>query len=170
MINAILNARKVRLVCSEITAIYKDHEYKEDHYRQHLDDRLTLVKRIMYVLLQIYFILTMALLSVPVFYQLILKNRIEVYHLLIPGVPNDTEWGSIVHQLFHMLCACLGSFGNFASDTMCFLIVAHIPLMKNIIKCKFDDLNATLSQYPGERQRSQVLLRDILQWHQKYIR
>lgn len=41
---------------------------------------------------------------------------------------------------------------------------------KNIIKSKFYDLDVTLSQYPGERHRSQVLLRDILQCHQRYIR
>lgn len=170
LVNAIYNAGKIRLVCSEILGIYKDYECKEDHYRKHLYERLILVKRIMYVLLQIYFIWTVALVTVPIFYQLVLKKRIEVFHLLIPGVPTDTEWGITVHQMFHSMCTCLGSFGNFASDTMCFVIVAHIPLIKNIIKSKFYDLDVTLSQYPGERHRSQVLLRDILQCHQRYIR
>lgn len=88
---------------------------------------------------------------------------------IIPGVDQNTTWGYITHQIVHVSCICFGSFGNFASDTLFFVIVAHIPLMKNILKCKFDDLDDVIRMHPGDVTKSKLLLKDIFEWHQRYI-
>ncbi|XP_061388017.1 odorant receptor 67d-like [Musca vetustissima] len=49
------------------------------------------------------------------------------------------------------------------------LIIVHIPLMKNILKLKFNELDEMLELHPRDREKTEPMLKAIFQWHQKYI-
>lgn len=129
-----------------------------------------MVKRLIYGLLLINFILIAALFAVPLFYYYVRKEKIDVIPLMIPGInPSNNRIENYIYQFYHICCVIFSTFGNFASDTFMILIVVHVPMIKNIFKLKFDDMAETMKLHLRNRKKTEPLLRDIFQWHQKTI-
>ncbi|XP_075163715.1 odorant receptor 67d-like [Haematobia irritans] len=169
LINGIIHQKKLRFVCSEITYMYKHFEHKSANYLAVLNESVIRVRRIMLVTFKIYFVLTMGLLSVPVYYKLVHNETIYIMRVLIPGIKEDTDWGFTTLQIYNAACIIFSGFGNFAADCVCFVTIAHIPLMKDLFKCKFEDLQDILRQVPVQKTNTQPVLKDIFLWHQRYL-
>ncbi|NP_001298159.1 odorant receptor 67d-like [Stomoxys calcitrans] len=169
LINAIVYQDLTRFTCSEIEFMYRTFETEEQHYVDVLNTSLKLLKRIIFTILKIYGILTIAILISPMIIQMITNERLFILNVFIPGVDVDTTVGFIIIQTFNAACTTFSGFGNFAADTACFMLGAHTPLMKDIIKCKLIDLDEVLRKHPKDRSRTEPLVKDIIQWHQRYI-
>uniref|UniRef100_A0A1A9Z3G3 Uncharacterized protein n=1 Tax=Glossina pallidipes TaxID=7398 RepID=A0A1A9Z3G3_GLOPL len=87
----------------------------------------------------------------------------------IPGVDDKNGWGFRIHFCLQSAMLIVGAYGNFAADSYCFLLLAHTSLFKDLLYCKFQDLNEILQQYPRNSLRSKPLVQDILKWHQKHV-
>ncbi|XP_061388018.1 odorant receptor 67d-like [Musca vetustissima] len=168
-LNALFNAKLIRFICSELQTMYEEYECKNSIYVGHLNNTLVLVKRTIYVLFQVNFMLTVSAFAIPLFYFIVRHEEIDIIPLMVPGVDPKTASGNTIYRIFHIACICFSSFGNYAYDTFVILIIVHIPLMKNILKLKFDELDEILELHPGNRKKTEPLLKDIFQWHQKYI-
>ncbi|XP_058987570.1 odorant receptor 67d-like isoform X1 [Musca domestica] len=170
LLNAIFCGKHLRFAFEELTAIYEEYECKRLEYRDNLKENLEMVKRLIYGLLLINFILIAALFAVPLFYYYVRKEKIDVIPLMIPGInPSNNRIENYIYQFYHICCVIFSTFGNFASDTFMILIVVHVPMIKNIFKLKFDDMAETMKLHLRNRKKTEPLLRDIFQWHQKTI-
>ncbi|XP_013110983.1 odorant receptor 67d [Stomoxys calcitrans] len=170
LICAISNQGMMRYIASEIEFMYSEYENKSQRYVEQLNKAVKTLKSILLVIFKIYAILTIALISVPVYYYLILNQKMFIFELQLPGIDKNTILGFFLLQAFNALCVVLSGFGNFAADTAFFLMVAHTTLMKDILKCKFNDLDDILRQYSRDRTKTETTLRDIFQWHQRYLK
>ncbi|XP_073843668.1 odorant receptor 67d-like [Musca autumnalis] len=167
-INAASLDNYFRFIHDEVQATYVEYECKDNpQYSEILSNNLTLVKRSIVILAQIYLILTLGLICLPVYYKYVRGESIEVIPLRLPGIDKNTAVGKIIYQTFHICCVCFGMFGNFVSDAFMVLLILQVPLMKTILKMKFDELDEVLLHYPGERKRTEPLLKDIFKWHEQ---
>lgn len=87
---------------------------------------------------------------------------------LLPGLYPKVERDFIIMNVVHFFSILFGGFGNFAADLCSFLLVFHVPLYKDILSCKFQEINEALEL--DEMERSGELLRDIFEWHQRYMK
>ncbi|XP_011295319.2 odorant receptor 67d-like [Musca domestica] len=121
----------------------------------------------------IHFSITMSLIAVVPFYRVVFNERIFVMQFLLPGIDPNTAYGYLMMNCMHCICILFGSFGNFAADLCFFTIVSHVPLFKDLLRCKCQDLNDILEEGKDVEQEGigdcQILLKDIFQWHQKYM-
>ncbi|XP_058987571.1 odorant receptor 67d-like isoform X2 [Musca domestica] len=85
LLNAIFCGKHLRFAFEELTAIYEEYECKRLEYRDNLKENLEMVKRLIYGLLLINFILIAALFAVPLFYYYVRKEKIDVIPLMIPA-------------------------------------------------------------------------------------
>ncbi|XP_073836334.1 odorant receptor 67d-like [Musca autumnalis] len=169
LISGLSQAACIRSLLSEILIMYEEYERQDERYLYYLRSTLSLLKRAVFALLLIYSVQTIGVLAVPLYYHLVRDERIDIIRLLVPGIDKNTPFGFSTYHFYHTCCVCFASFGNFANDTLMVLLVVHIPLMKNILKLKFDHLDEVLQQHPRNPERTEPLLREIFQWHKKEI-
>ncbi|XP_011296015.2 odorant receptor 67d-like [Musca domestica] len=167
LVNGLYHASLIRSLIAEILTMYEEYECKDQRYIKYLEHTLSLIKRAVFSLLNIYSIQTIGVLAVPLFYHLLLGQQIDIIALLVPGIDKHTDFGFYTYQFYHFCVVGFASFGNFANDTLMVLLIVHVPLMKNILKLKFDALDEVLKEYPRDVDRTEPLLREIFQWHQK---
>ncbi|KAI8040675.1 hypothetical protein M5D96_006618 [Drosophila gunungcola] len=67
-----------------------------------------------------------------------------VMQFLIPGLDPETIFGYWMLTAVHIVCTVCGFFGNFAADMYIFVFITSAPLVKNILKCKLEDLDTKL--------------------------
>lgn len=112
---------------------------------------------------------TIAIIFTPVFYQIVYKQRIFIMPFFFPYLDYNTDFGYYLTSMFHAICVFFGAFGNFVSDSWCFVFAAHIPLIKSILQSKFNELNELLRENCQDAHKIKVILKDIFQWHQKNL-
>lgn len=88
---------------------------------------------------------------------------------MFPFIDIETNVGYYITAIIHIIAIFIGGFGNFAIDSWLFIFAAHVPLIANILKCKFDDLDSILETKTYNTEDTKALLIDIFQWHQKYM-
>ncbi|XP_017133553.1 odorant receptor 67d-like [Drosophila elegans] len=96
-----------------------------------------------------------------------------VMQFLIPGLDPDTIFGYWMLTVVHIVCTVCGFFGNFAADMYIFVFITSAPLVKNILKCKLEDLDAKLEAFNGQRILQKDVHKDIMgiiNWHKNYLR
>ncbi|XP_061388019.1 odorant receptor 67d-like [Musca vetustissima] len=99
--SALLNAKLMSYICSELQNLYEEFECKQQSYIDLLNNNLVLVKRTIFVLFQVNFILTVAAFAIPIFYYLVLNEEIDIIKLMVPGVDPNTAKGNITYRIFH---------------------------------------------------------------------
>uniref|UniRef100_A0A1I8NYJ1 Odorant receptor n=1 Tax=Stomoxys calcitrans TaxID=35570 RepID=A0A1I8NYJ1_STOCA len=170
LLNAIWNRHHLKFMAQELHQIYKEYEQKHAHYRQELTKNVNNVLKCIKFVLYTYAINLTAIVMVVPIYRLIYKERIFVMQFLLSAVNPDTEFGYMTMNCMHLICIMFGAFGNFAADTFFITFVGHIPLLKDVLRCKFEDLNVKLDEKDMEKTKEyKAILRDIFEWHQKYM-
>ncbi|XP_055842637.1 odorant receptor 67d-like [Episyrphus balteatus] len=158
-----------RQLYNEIDDVYKIYEQKHIQYQIALNNTTSINTKFVKFIACIYIFGTLILLSVPVLYLIIFGEKIFVMQFLIPGIDPKSDFGHLLMMVAHSTCILMGSFGNFAGDVFFFLFVLQLPLFKNILKIKFEDLNDVLNDTGEDSyEKTLPLLMDILKWHQKY--
>uniref|UniRef100_A0A1B0ADI1 Odorant receptor n=1 Tax=Glossina pallidipes TaxID=7398 RepID=A0A1B0ADI1_GLOPL len=97
----------------------------------------------------------------PLFYRLIFGKRLFIMRFFIPGLDPNSTMGYFVHMLIQFICIFFGAFGNFSSDIFLIVLVLHVPLLKDIITEKLNELNRT------QLKKRKTLLKDTFEWHQR---
>ena len=167
LINAIVRKKYYRFFYLEIIDLYTTYAIKD--YQKHLVESISLVKKLIDILWYISITVVATIITVPVLYNFIYNERLYIMSFYLPIIDRNTDFGFYLTSVIHVLSVIFGVFGNMASDCWCFVFVAHIALIKNILKRKFNQLDELLEVYPKDMYKLKNLLLDIFKWHQKYI-
>uniref|UniRef100_A0A1I8Q323 Odorant receptor n=1 Tax=Stomoxys calcitrans TaxID=35570 RepID=A0A1I8Q323_STOCA len=170
LLNGIWKKHTHRFLINELLEIYEKYDKYDADYRCYLSKSLDTVTYIIKIILVVYAGSVIGIISVVPIYRLLFHENIFVMQFLLPGIDPETEFGYIVMNCMHCTCIFFGAFGNFAADTFFFTYVSQIPLLANIMKCKFRDLNEELEELDMQDNRYKTVFKDILQWHQKYMK
>ncbi|XP_065362550.1 odorant receptor 67d-like [Calliphora vicina] len=168
LINAIYSCRVFNSISEEIFSLYTVYEQRNKHYRKLLQESISLIKKLMSILTGSVVLVFFTIIGTPVFYILVFKERIFIMPFFFPYIDYNTDFGYYFTSAFHVVCVFFGAFGNYVSDSWCFVFAAHIPLVKNILQAKFNEMDELLLENPQKANEIKVLLKDIFQWHQKY--
>lgn len=169
LINILKHQKEFRFLYREIVDMYEMYEKKNISYKICLKNNLSLVKKLLTCILGIVIIVSIGVIVVPLYLWMILNQRIDILPFDLPFIDKTTEYGYICTFVGHIICVFLGAFGNFVVDSWLFIYAAHVPLMKNLMQCKFDELSGIVDENPKCIEKSKLLLIDIFKWHQKYI-
>ncbi|XP_030372178.1 odorant receptor 67d-like [Scaptodrosophila lebanonensis] len=149
--------------------IYKTYERLGGEYREQLIKRIKITKALMNVFMWIYIILVVALVSLPLFYLVVFKEKMLVMQFLVPGIDRNSDVGHLMLLSLHTMCLSFGAFGNFGADMFLFLFVSNLPLLTDLVKVKLKDFNELVVQHTRYKE-TRALLWNIFSWHQKYVR
>ncbi|XP_075146695.1 odorant receptor 67d-like [Haematobia irritans] len=170
MVNAVWYQRDHRFLVEEVRVIYEEYEKKHAEYQLYLKKSITRVLTSIKTMGAVYIIAVSELVLLVPWYFFIHDTRIFVMQFILPGVDPETDFGYYVTNFVHISCVAFGAFGNFAADTLFVSHISHIPLLKDILRCKFHDLNKVLEDDDLDNSNEvRDMLKDIFQWHQKYI-
>lgn len=158
-----------RFLHKEIVGIYITYEQKTKSYHLLLNESINLVKKLIAFLLGTVVLTVISVIGVPILYQVAFNQRIFIMPFFFPYLDYNTDLGYYLTSTFHVICVVFGGMGNFISDSWCFVFAAHIPLIKNILKAKFDELDKVVNEKPKVEKDVWELLIEIFKWHQKYL-
>lgn len=164
-----MQQKKFRFLYGEIIEMYETYEKKDISYQICLKTNLSLLKKLLTSIFAIVLIVSVGIIVVPLYYRIILNERIDILPFDFPFIDKHTDYGYLLTLVGHIICVFFGTFGNFIVDSWLFVFAAHIPLMKNLLKCKFDELNAIANEYPNCWEKSGPHLIGLFKWHQKYM-
>uniref|UniRef100_A0A1I8MWE3 Odorant receptor n=1 Tax=Musca domestica TaxID=7370 RepID=A0A1I8MWE3_MUSDO len=183
LLNAIHNKESLRFLDQELREIYLEYDQKHADYRYCLKTTIDRANKFIKFMIIFQILISGSLIGVAPFYRLVFNQRIFVMQFLLPGVDPSTEYGYFVMNCMHCICIIFGSFGNFAADLFFFVVVSHVPMFKDILTCKFHDLNDLLEEEVADNENNnnnnrikdvredfRSLLIDIFKWHQRYLR
>lgn len=109
----------------------------------------------------LYSITATSLVLFPLLYRLIFGKRLFIMRFFIPGLDPNSTMGYFLHMLIQFMCIFFGAFGNFSGDMFLIVLVLHVPLLKDIITQKLNELNRT------QLKKRNKLLKDTFEWHQR---
>uniref|UniRef100_A0A1B0G3J7 Odorant receptor n=1 Tax=Glossina morsitans morsitans TaxID=37546 RepID=A0A1B0G3J7_GLOMM len=168
--NFLCNPKTLRKLAEELEEVYLEYERRTNQkYPKYLQRSIALIKRINYAVLAFCLIALSTVIVWPLIFSYVKGEKLLVGSMRIPCVDDKNGWGFIIHFALQSVMLIIGAYGNFAADSYCFLLLAHTSLFKDLLYCKFQDLNEILQQYPRNSLRSKPLLQDILKWHQKHV-
>ncbi|XP_058985013.1 odorant receptor 67d-like [Musca domestica] len=169
LLNAIRNKAYFRFLVDELHTIYKEYnEKKHSDYRAYLHKTMNRTVVGLKSMGIVYAIVVCSLITVVPFYRFFFNQRVFIMQFLLPGLDPKVERDFIIMNVVHFFSILFGGFGSFAADLCFFLLVFHVPLYKDILSCKFQEINEALEL--DEMERSGELLRDIFEWHQRYMK
>uniref|UniRef100_A0A1I8N0F8 Odorant receptor n=1 Tax=Musca domestica TaxID=7370 RepID=A0A1I8N0F8_MUSDO len=174
LLNFLWNKDDIRYLIYELRDIYEKYDLKHADYRCCLEKNTNRVNRFIKFMATMHLVITITLIAVVPFYRVVFNERILIMQFLFPGVDPNTAYGYTIITTIHCICILFGSFGNFAADVCFFNIVSHVPLFRDLLRCKCQDLNEILEEERASEEEGfaeiELLLKDIFQWHQKYMR
>ncbi|XP_065359006.1 odorant receptor 67d-like [Calliphora vicina] len=169
LINAITKCCVFHSITEEICGLYTVYEQRNKHYHKLLKESISLIKKLQATQTGLVVVAFCIIIGTPVFYMIVLKERIFIMPFFFPYIDYNTDFGYYFTSAVHIVCVFFGGFGNYVSDSWCFVFAAHIPLVKNILQAKFNEMDELLLlENPLKAKEIKVLLKDIFQWHQKY--
>nr|AOE48097.1 putative odorant receptor OR31 [Scaeva pyrastri] len=158
-----------RKIFDEVDEVYKIYQEKSIDYQNALSNATSIISKFLKFNACLYLIGTLVIISFPISYLIFFGEKIFVMQFLIPGIDPKSDIGHLILFVAHSTCILMGSFGNFAGDMFFFVFLLQVPLFKNILRIKFEDLNeVTTDMEIDNSDQTLPLLRDILSWHQKY--
>uniref|UniRef100_A0A1A9WFB5 Odorant receptor n=1 Tax=Glossina brevipalpis TaxID=37001 RepID=A0A1A9WFB5_9MUSC len=168
--NILCNRKTLRKLAEELKEIYLEYERRNSSkYLKYLHNSIALITRINYTILAFCLLALSTVVVLPFIYYFIKNEKLLIGQVLIPGLDHNIGWGFRIHFAAQAMMLTIGSYGNFAADSLCFLLLAHTCLFKDLLYCKFQDLNETLLRYPRNSFKSKPILQDILKWHQRHV-
>ncbi|KAL9902566.1 odorant receptor 67d-like [Glossina fuscipes fuscipes] len=168
--NILCNPKTLRKLAEDLKEIYLEYErHTTQKYPKYLQRSLALIKRINYALLAFCLTALSTVIILPFIFYYVKNEKLLVGPMQIPGIDVKDGWGFRIHFCVQAAMLTIGTYGNFAADSFCFLLLSHTSLFKDLLYCKFQDLDEILLQYPRNSLKSKPLLQDILKWHQKHV-
>jgi len=156
---------------SFLESTYSEYEKKGNNYKQVLNEGIALTMKGMKMFGLTYILAYIICNGFPIVYSVINTENMLIMQYLLPGLDPTTNSGYWLLTAIHMAILGFGAFGNFACDMFLFTFMGSLPLLKNILRCKFKDLNEMMFQEmqpTGQQVRDAMI--DIVLWHKEYIR
>jgi len=88
-----------------------------------------------------YIILLGLIVGFPIFYLVVLHEKVLVMQFMMPLLDHTTDRGHLVLTAIHVGFIVFGGLGNYGGDMYFFLFVTHVPLIKNIFSLKLEEFN-----------------------------
>ncbi|XP_037826505.1 odorant receptor 67d-like, partial [Lucilia sericata] len=169
LVNVVKKEKIFRFMYKEILDMYETFEIKSLSYTKWLKYNILLVKKLQLATFIPVLFCSLGITAAPLYKWIFDNKHIDVLPFAWPFVDSSTEWGYYITLAGHLVCVVFGALGNFANDSILFIYVSHVTLVKNILQCKFDDLDEILKEFPKDPEKSRESLKDIFKWHQKYL-
>ncbi|XP_033160352.1 odorant receptor 67d [Drosophila mauritiana] len=163
------NACHMREVQNTYEEIYREYGSKGDEYTKCLEKRIRITWTLLIGFMLVYIILLGLVITFPIFYLLILHQKVLVMQFLIPFLDHTTDGGHLILTAAHVILITFGGFGNYGGDMYLFLFVTHVPLIKDIFCVKLTEFNELVMKR-NEFPKVRAMLCDLLAWHQLYTR
>lgn len=162
---------RVREAQTFLDDTYRVYENRGGNYREVLLASIAATMKGIKAFAFIYVIAVLACSIFPVVYDALYNEKTLMMQFLIPGLDPATTTGFYLLSALHVFCLSLGAFGNFASDMYLLTFIGNVPLLKNILRCKFEDLNGIMDRetQPTRNQVRDAMV-DIVVWHKEYLR
>ncbi|XP_073838671.1 odorant receptor 67d-like isoform X2 [Musca autumnalis] len=171
LLNSIDHREQWRYLSDELYDIYKEYRDQGSEYLACLHKSMDTVDKSKKFLALAYLMATGSLTVMVLIYRFAFHQNIFVLQFQMPYIDAKTEQGYLITNIIHFTCMAFGAFGNYAADLFFFMSVSHAPLFKDILKCKFHDLNDIIEGRNEENSKNyHILVKDIFLWHQKYMR
>ncbi|XP_017840184.1 odorant receptor 67d-like [Drosophila busckii] len=148
---------------------YKKYEKFEGQYTVVLQRSLDMTRMIIKAIACMYIMIAISLIFFPLVYYIVQKKKILIMQFLVPGLDPYSNHGFFLLTCLHASCLCLGAFGNFSSDMYILIFIGNVSLVKNILRCKLNDLNVRLEQ-GAEPAEVRYAMQDIVRWHMEYLK
>ncbi|XP_023033821.1 odorant receptor 67d-like [Drosophila willistoni] len=156
-----------------LDAAFMKYEQLSGGYRDALLEAIALSMSCIKGFAFVYIFVVAVLLGFPAAYYIFYNKKILIMQFLLPGLDPEKESGYIMLFVVHFVCLAFGAFGNYAADMYLFVFISNAPLLKNILRCKFEDLNIKLRKSHNRNDRISLRIHwemvDIVQWHQEYL-
>ncbi|EDW04414.1 GH23175 [Drosophila grimshawi] len=142
-----------------------------DYKKVMLDGIRAIIKSIK-ILILVYMALIVSCTGFPAVYYAFYNKRILIMQFLLPFVDKNTTIGYLLLCGVHSGCLNFGALGNFAADAYFVTFVGSVPLLKDILACKFKHLNRLMDRKaPEKATRAQLrkAMVNIILWHKDYL-
>ncbi|XP_037720249.1 odorant receptor 67d [Drosophila subpulchrella] len=160
-------ASEMREISNTYENIYSEYGPKGGEYAKCLESRIRITWKLIIGFMIGYIIILGVIVAFPIFYLVVLHEKVLVMQFLVPLVDHTTDKGHLVLTAIHVAFIVFGGFGNYGGDMYFFLFVTHAPLIKNIFSLKLEDFNEVVLKR-NEFPRVRAMLCDLLTWHQLY--
>lgn len=168
--NCIREQENYRYLLDELYSIYDEYELKHSDYRCYLQKGTDILSYIMKLTAFIVMLMVLGMGVVTLILTLVFGMRELIVQCIIPGVDVNTDRGFLITCLTQISFVAVGGFGFYAGDMAFFTPVSQVVTFSGILKCKFQDLNVVLDYDTGDKKNSIELLKDIIVFHQRYMR
>ncbi|XP_016996008.2 odorant receptor 67d [Drosophila takahashii] len=160
-------APQMREIQNTFDEIYQEYGAKGGEYAKCLEQRIRTTWQLIIGFMLVYIILLGLIISFPIYYLVILHQKVLVMQFLMPLLDHTTDGGHLLLTAVHIALITFGGFGNYGGDMYLFLFVTHVPLIKDIFCVKLKEFNEVVvngNEFPKMRS----MLCDLLTWHQLY--
>ena len=169
MYGVYVGRKKIIDIFDELDAIFEIYERKHSGYRKCLFRNTETSLKGLRIISFTYFIAVLVIMGYTLVLIFVFKKRIFIVQFFLPGLDRTSDNGFIIHTILHIFCIFIGSFGNYAGDLFFYIFCIHMPLLKDILRCKFHDMNIAIERNLPPQLIHKMFI-DSLEWHQKYLR
>ncbi|XP_058981885.1 odorant receptor 67d-like isoform X2 [Musca domestica] len=171
LINSIRQKDKFRFLLTEVYSIFEEYELKSCDYARHLKKGCHLLSYFMKLCAVINVMMICGLILVAAAINVIFQKRDLIVYGDVIGIDPSTTSGFYVTFMVQACFLLVGGFGLYAGDMAFFTPISQVPTLKEILRCKFKDINEAMEgdELQDSRHVSE-LLKDAVQFHQKYLR
>ncbi|XP_070064397.1 odorant receptor 67d isoform X2 [Drosophila virilis] len=169
LLTCVTNASLMRNIQGTYEAIYKEYEGRDGEYTKYLHKRINIFWNLMWAFIWVYTSIVTAMICYPLFHFIAYNQKLMVLQFLVPGIDHNSDSGHLMLITLHIMCLIFGAFGNFGGDMYLFLFITNVPLLKDIFKVKFEELNELLLQNVKYEEMHSMFW-ELLAWHQKYVK
>ncbi|XP_030372179.1 odorant receptor 67d-like [Scaptodrosophila lebanonensis] len=151
-----------------LDATFMKYEQKHMGYQQVLIDGIAMTMRGIKSFVVFIGIALAIIIGFPISYYILYNKKIMIMQLLVPGIDPNTNTGFLILIGAHIACLFLGAFGNFAGDMYLFVFINNLPMLKNILGCRLQDLNDLLDGNCSQAELHAEMVK-IVNLHQQYL-
>ncbi|XP_030571434.1 odorant receptor 67d [Drosophila novamexicana] len=169
LLTCVANASLMRNIQGTYESIYKEYEGKDGEYTKYLHKRINTFWNLMVAFIWVYTSLVTFMICYPLFHFVAYNQKLMVLHFLVPGIDHNSDSGHLMLITLHIMCLIFGAFGNFGGDMYLFLFIINVPLLKDIFRVKFEELNELVLQNDKYEEMHSIFW-ELLAWHQKYVK
>lgn len=132
---------------NKLVSIYKENSFTNDPNRCEMIKLFVFLTEYMFKIgISAYLFACVPLFLTNIYFYFIKGELNPLVPLFIPGIDSNTYHGYIIHYVFHTIVILLGFVGSTCSDFFFAMLIINVPVMSNILKDNFDELNASMAQ------------------------
>lgn len=130
-----------------LVEIYKQNSYTNDVKRKNMIERFVFYTEYIFkVGVSAYTLCALILLLVPIYIYFVDGGRIVLFNFFFPGTDETTFLGCVINFVLQVLELFFGLVGSAGSDFFFAMLIINVPVMSNILKDNFYEMNEILKE------------------------